>query len=217
VGHAGTLDPDATGLLVLCLGKATKSADRFSAQNKTYRVKFLLGRETDTYDSTGKTVVEKPVQVSQDDVKNAFARFEGEVEQRPPIYSAVKVSGRPLYDYARKGMSVQIPTRKVKIHSISILSFEGAEGEIEVNCSKGTYVRSLVHDVGQLLKTGAITTAIRRMSVGILTVEKSCPLDRIVESPEPFNVANPYLLSVQDALGIQPVLFPPYPSKQIHP
>ncbi|HLG18355.1 MAG TPA: tRNA pseudouridine(55) synthase TruB, partial [Bdellovibrionota bacterium] len=139
IGHAGTLDPDATGLLILCLGKATKLSMTLSEKDKTYRVGFLLGKETDTYDSVGQVLAERPVNATREAVESVLQGFVGTQVQRPPIYSAVKVKGRKLYEYARAGKPVEIPTRHVTIHSIQLLRLEGAEGEIEVACSKGTY------------------------------------------------------------------------------
>ncbi len=181
IGHTGTLDPDATGLLVLCVGKATKASAALSDVDKTYRVGFLLGVETDTYDSAGKIVARKEVSVSKDELQKVIDGFVGEQEQQVPMFSAVKVNGRKLYEYARRGIEITPPIRKVKIHSIDLNSYSSPEGELEVSCSKGTYVRALVHDIGKKLGTGAITTEIRRMRCGSVQVSQAVSLENVLQ------------------------------------
>ncbi|MFH1016881.1 MAG: tRNA pseudouridine(55) synthase TruB [Pseudomonadota bacterium] len=183
IGHTGTLDPDATGLLVICVGKATKSSATLSDVDKTYRVGFRLGVETDTYDETGDVVARNDdVSVSEGKLQETIRGFVGEQEQQVPLFSAVKVNGRKLYEYARKGIEVTPPTRQVKIHSIDLLSFASPNGEMEVSCSKGTYVRSLIHDMGKKLGTGAITTEIRRVQCGSVRVSEAVSLEEVMKA-----------------------------------
>jgi tRNA pseudouridine55 synthase len=182
IGHTGTLDPDATGLLLICVGKATKASAALSDVDKTYDVGFRLGVETDTYDSVGKVVATLEVNVSEEALKETIRGFEGEQEQQVPMFSAVKVNGRKLYEYARKGIEVTAPKRQVKIHSITLRSFNSPDGEMEVSCSKGTYVRSLIHDIGRKLKTGAITTEIRRVRCGTALVSDAVSLERMMKN-----------------------------------
>ena len=143
IGHAGTLDPDASGLLVLCFGKATKMAGGLTASDKIYEVEFTLGVRTDTFDSTGTVLEEKPCDVQRDALLAALQTFTGTLQQTVPIYSAVKIEGRRLYEYARKNIAVDLPTKEVQIHGIELMAFENPHGKIRVHCSKGTYVRSL--------------------------------------------------------------------------
>lgn len=200
IGHAGTLDPDATGLLTVCLGKATKVSALLAQSDKTYLVKFTLGVETNTYDSTGEIVAERPVNVDRVMLTQAIKGFLGSQQQKPPRFSAVKIAGKRLYEYAREGEEVELPVRNITIYSIRVLSFEGKEGELEVVCSKGTYVRSLVHDLGQALQTGGMTTAIRRTESGALRLEKALPLQKFLEAESAVKLAETVILPISAAL-----------------
>ncbi len=201
IGHAGTLDPDATGLLIICLGKATKVSSLIAEGDKSYRIGFRLGIETDTYDSTGKVVAERPVDVNEARLKAVAEMFLGEKKQRPPIYSAVKVQGKKLYEYARRGEKVEIPERSVRIHSITLIWYENGEGEMEVTCSKGTYVRSLIHDIGQHLGAGAVTTSIERMECGLLRSVDAVSLSAIESAVDPRALVHDRLMTVAAAFG----------------
>ncbi len=188
VGHTGTLDPQATGLMIICFGRTTKLSLKFSESDKIYQVRFLLGLETDTYDSTGKVIDKKPVNITEMKLEELILDFKGIQQQRPPLYSAVKVRGRKLYEYARRNIPVEAPLRTITIYSLKLLSYDSPRGVLEVNCSKGTYVRTLVHDIGQKLGVGAVAEAIRRTQSGMFRVEMALTLDQIQnnESPKAF-------------------------------
>jgi len=167
VGHAGTLDPFATGLLILCLGKATKLSSLLASENKGYIGVMKLGMETDTYDLHGKIVRKaEDFHVSEGEIKKVFSSFTGMLRQSPPIFSAVKFKGKPLYYWARKGIHVEPKQREVYIHKLELKQMEGEHVTFEVFCSKGTYVRSLVHDIGKRLGVGAVLVELRRIKSG---------------------------------------------------
>lgn len=169
-GHTGTLDPLASGLLPLCFGEATKfSADLLDA-DKTYVAMLKLGVRTESGDAEGAVIAMRPVTCSQADVEAALARFSGEIDQVPPMTSALKRDGRPLYELARQGITVEREARRVRIHAIRLLSFAGDAAEIEVRCSKGTYIRVLGDDIGEVLGCGAHLSALRRTGVADLTL-----------------------------------------------
>ena len=171
VGHAGTLDPMAEGVLLVCVGAAVRITEYLMDLPKVYRGTVHLGIETDTYDAEGEVVATHDVNVSEDALREALATFSGEIEQRPPAHSAIKVSGRPAYERARKGEEIELPLRKVNVYRLDLLRFEPPEVEIEVECSRGTYMRSLAHDLGQSLGCGAHLSALTRTRVGPFRVE----------------------------------------------
>lgn len=172
VGHAGTLDPFSTGLLVLLLGQGTKLSPFLMAGKKQYRAEIRLGIETDTYDPEGRVVQENPVpDLKESFVQKALEGFIGEIEQIPPAYSAVRVQGTRAYKLARKGAEVELPRRKVVVHAIDLLSVDLPRLTVEVVCSPGTYVRSLAHDLGRVLETGAHLSSLRRTASGSHKVE----------------------------------------------
>ena len=167
VGHAGTLDPLATGLLIICCGKKTKEISTYQGQEKSYTGTFLLGATTPSYDLETPIDQEYPIQhIHPDNVAEVAAQFEGEILQTPPVYSALKKDGKRLYDYARAGEEVSVPQRKVIIHHLTIASGSFPQIDFEVKCSKGTYIRSLAHDIGRALKSGAHLTSLRRIQIG---------------------------------------------------
>ncbi len=171
VGHAGTLDPLAEGVLLVCVGAAVRITEYLMDLPKVYRGTVCLGTETDTYDAEGEVVATHDVDVSDAALREALAAFSGEIEQRPPAHSAIKVGGRPAYERARKGERVELAPRTVTIHRLDLLRFEPPEAEIEVECSRGTYIRSLAHDLGQALGCGAHLSALTRTRVGPFPVE----------------------------------------------
>jgi tRNA pseudouridine55 synthase len=171
VGHAGTLDPLAEGVLLVCVGAAVRITEYLMDLPKVYRGTVRLGIETDTYDAEGEVAATHEVDVSEDVLREALTAFDGEIEQRPPAHSAIKVGGRPAYERARKGEKIDLPPRKVTIHRLELLRFQPPEVEIEVECSRGTYVRSLAHDLGQALGCGAHLSALTRTRVGPFRVE----------------------------------------------
>ena len=171
VGHAGTLDPMADGVLLVLVGPAVRITEYLMDLPKVYRGTVHLGVETDTYDAEGEVVATHDVSVSEDALREALAAFSGEIEQRPPAHSAIKIGGRPAYERARKGEEVELAPRKVTVYRLDLLRFEPPEVEIEVECSRGTYVRSLAHDLGLSLGCGAHLSALTRTRVGPFRLE----------------------------------------------
>lgn len=173
VGHAGTLDPMATGVLVLCIGPATRLSEYVMGSRKTYRACVQLGAETDTYDAEGAIVAENPAEVSEAAVVAALGQFCGTIEQIPPMYSAIKQGGRKLYDLARAGQEVERPARTVTVSRLDLIAFDFPLVELEIDCSPGTYIRSLAHDLGQAVGVGAFLRALERTASGSFTVDNA--------------------------------------------
>jgi len=165
IGHTGTLDPDAEGVLVVCLGKATKLCETLTDKDKSYEATLLLGKTTDTEDSSGKILTETKVYATEKEVEEAILSFVGEYDQIPPMYSAIKVNGKKLYELAREGIEIERKPRRVVIHSIEILSMELPYVKMKVSCGKGTYIRSLCRDIGEKLGCGGIMDKLVRSSV----------------------------------------------------
>lgn len=173
VGHAGTLDPFATGLLIILLGDATKRSDEFLKQDKVYEATILLGQVSSTGDPEGELTAISDIQPAEIDVRAALQKFIGEITQTPPAYSAIKINGQRAYKLARKGHDVEIPTRQVTIHSIDLLEYEYPTVKIRTHVSSGTYIRSLAEDIGTTLETGAYCSELRRISIGGMTIESA--------------------------------------------
>ena len=192
VGHAGTLDPMATGLLVVGVGRATRLLRYLSGLDKTYEGTGRLGSETDTLDADGDVVRTAEVAASRVDLARVMAGLTGEIQQKPPAYSAVKVGGRPLHRAARKGEEVEAPSRRVRIDSFELAAFDGTDFEFRVTCSGGTYVRSLVADVGNALGCGAHLVRLVRTRVGPFSLEDAVPLEEPGE-PKPVERAVSHL------------------------
>ena len=182
VGHTGTLDPMATGVLILCVGSYTKLVDNLTSKNKEYIAVMQLGLLTDTLDITGKTLKEESVNISKDQIYAAFKNFPREYNQEVPSYSAVKINGKKLYEYAREGVSVTLPKRIVNIYSLEILSIDGNRVTFKTSVSKGTYIRSLIRDLGVSLKTYASMRSLRRVSQGEFTIDKCLKISDITEN-----------------------------------
>ena len=180
-GHTGSLDPIATGLLPVCFGSATKAASFFLHADKTYWACIRLGETTSTGDRQGNVIEKKTVAASVRKIRKVVHSFEGEFEQIPPMYSAVKHKGAPLYKYARQGIDIKRKARKVKVHSIRLLKVDGDSIEIELTCSRGFYVRVLAEDIGELLDCGGHVQALRRLGVGQLQVDDSFTIPQIEE------------------------------------
>ena len=181
VGHAGTLDPLATGLLIICTGKMTKQIDQFQAQEKEYTGEILLGKTTPSYD--GETEVDKEYDITHIDEKlihDTTQQFLGEIEQYPPIFSAIKVDGKRSYELARKGKEVEIKSRKITIKAFEITHIDIPTIHFRVVCSKGTYIRSLAHDFGQALKAGAYLTGLVRTRIGDFKCSDAYNLEDLV-------------------------------------
>lgn len=175
-GHTGTLDPMATGLLPLCFGEATKFAGELLDADKSYRATLRLGVTTDTADAEGRVLETRPVAVTEQQSRAAMADFRGEIEQIPPMYSALKRDGKPLYEYARQGVELERAPRRVTIHRLELIAFSGDQAIIDVDCSKGTYVRTLAADIGEVLGCGAHLSALRRTRIGDLDVARAIGL-----------------------------------------
>lgn len=183
VGHTGTLDPMATGVLPVCFGKATRIIEYYDDDFKTYEAEMKLGMVTDTLDSTGTVLETKPVDVSEEDVIQAIDSFRGWITQIPPKYSALKVNGKPLYKYAREGVEVEIKSRKIYVEDIQPVEVNLRENRIlfRVTCSKGTYIRTICDDIGKKLGCGGTMTALQRTQSGCFRVEEARTLPEILE------------------------------------
>lgn len=203
VGHTGTLDPGATGLLVLCLGVATRLSEHLTGLDKVYEGVMRFGLVTDSYDLDGKIVAESPVpELSIQDIQTACQAFTGDILQTPPMVSAVKVGGERLYKIARQGETVERPARPVTVREFDVLSYEPPDAAIRVRCTRGTYVRSLCHDVGQALGCGGALAALRRTFVGNYGVADALPVDAFTDRESVQN----RLLTINDALDLPTVL-----------
>lgn len=200
VGHAGTLDPEATGVLVVCLGQATRIVEYLAGAGKTYRAGIELGIATDTYDAAGKVVARgDPSSVTLPQVQQVLESFRGPLAQVPPMHSAVHYRGRRLYELARQGVEVDREPRPVEIHRLELLDWHPPGLAIEVSCSGGTYVRSLAHDIGQALGCGAHLSRLVRMQCGPYQVEESVPL-AVLEEAFRSGGWQPYLHPLDDVL-----------------
>ncbi len=233
IGHAGTLDPLATGVLLLCLGRATRLVEYLVGQTKAYMAVLRLGQSTATYDAEGDVVAERPfAHVTPALVEEALAHFRGSIQQRPPAYSAIKQAGQPLYKLARQGVPVERPLRSVTISALQMTCWNPPFVQLALACSSGTYVRSLAHDLGEVLGCGAHLTALRRTAVGSFTLADAVPLDALtpqnlpeyVRPPETAVAHLPILsLSASDARALQmgqcvprQPTHPPHPLARIH-
>ncbi len=178
VGHTGTLDPIATGVLPICIGKATKLSDELLSENKVYKVKMLLGVETDTYDITGKIVFANTLNEDEIYIKERIKRFIGKSSQIPPIYSAIKIKGKKAYEYARNGENVSLKPREIEIFNIDDIDVNLRKRQVSfvVSCTKGTYIRSLVHDIGIKLGCGATMIELKRIKTGDFDINDSIDL-----------------------------------------
>ncbi|MEZ8027294.1 tRNA pseudouridine(55) synthase TruB [Enterovibrio norvegicus] len=207
-GHTGALDPLATGMLPICFGEATKFSQFLLDSDKRYRVVAKLGERTNTSDSDGEVVETRDVNVNLEQLEGFIAGFRGETMQVPSMFSALKFEGKPLYEYARAGIEVPREARKITVYEISLLRFEGDEIEMEVHCSKGTYIRTIVDDLGEMLGCGAHVTALRRIGVSHYPVEKMVTLEQLEELLEqareqgiqPRELLDPLLLSLDSAV-----------------
>ena len=184
IGHTGTLDPDATGVLPVCLGNATKVCDMLTDSDKTYQAVLLLGKETDTQDMTGTVLAEKPVTADEQMVTEVIRSFCGEQMQIPPMYSALKVNGQKLCDLARAGKTVERKARQITVYDIVICDMDLPRVTIEVHCSKGTYIRTLCHDIGQKLGCGGCMESLRRTRAAGFTIEQALTLSQVQQAKE---------------------------------
>ena len=185
IGHGGTLDPLATGVLPVFVGRATRGVEFFEHAEKTYEAVLHLGLSTDTEDITGTVLSEKPVSVNEETFLAVLDQFRGEIQQIPPMYSAIKINGQKLYDLARKGKEVERQSRSVTIHRLEYLSFDGTFAKLLVHCSKGTYIRTLCKDIGEALGCGGCMEALRRVAAGSYTQQQAVPLQTLIETQTP--------------------------------
>lgn len=204
VGHGGTLDPMATGVLPVFVGRATRAAEFAAGGDKEYIATLRLGVITDTQDTTGTVLETRPVSVTDAALAGCLARFLGDIRQIPPMYSAIKQDGKRLYELARAGKEVERAPRPVTIHGLEVLSRAGDEVSLRVACSKGTYVRTLCHDIGQALGCGGAMAALRRTRAAGFTQEQAVALEQILAHPDPRALLLPVdaLFSVHSALTV---------------
>ena len=200
VGHTGTLDPDATGVLPILVGNATKLSDLIMADEKKYMAHVILGITTTTDDTSGEIIGKKPVDVKEKQIIEAVEKFVGEIEQIPPMYSAIKVDGKKLYQLARRGEEIERKPRKLTIHSIEISNFDGTSFDMVVHCGKGTYIRALCRDIGVALGTGAAMGDLERTKSGVFTKETSYTLKEIEKSVQSGEIKN-LLIPPDNVLG----------------
>ena len=184
IGHGGTLDPMATGVLPVFVGRATRGVEFFEHAEKTYETVLRFGITTDTEDTTGKILTQQEVHLTREDVEAVLPKFRGDILQVPPMYSALKVNGQKLYDLARKGREVERQPRPITIHELTLLDFEGNEAKLRVRCSKGTYIRTLCKDIGEALGCGGCMAELRRVQAGEYTLEGSVPLYDLLKISE---------------------------------
>lgn len=205
IGHTGTLDPEAEGVLPVVLGKATRLVDMLTEKEKTYEALLHLGIETDTQDMTGSVLRELPVTVTEEDVKKTVETFLGEQQQIPPMYSALKVDGKKLYELAREGKTVERKPRTVYFREIRILEMELPLVRISVTCSKGTYIRTLCHDIGQKLGCGGCMEELLRTKSGQFSLEDSLTLGQIQTLADQGEIEE-HLIEIREILGEYPAL-----------
>ena len=191
IGHGGTLDPMATGVLPVFVGRATRGVEFFEHAEKTYEAVLRLGLLTDTEDTSGTVLEERPVAVTEGQLLVALEQFRGDILQIPPMYSALKVNGQKLYDLARKGKEVERQPRLITIHELELLGFDGRDARLRVRCSKGTYIRTLCKDIGLALGCGGCMAALRRTAAGAYTEEEAVKLEALIESEDPEGFLRP--------------------------
>lgn len=199
-GHTGTLDPMATGVLPVAVGNATRFIELLPSHDKGYRASFRLGTTTDTLDITGTVLTISENIPDEDKVKDVIAHFKGEIEQLPPMYSAIKKDGKRLYELARQGIKVEREKRTITIYNCDFVSHSGDEYTIDVKCSKGTYIRSLISDIGEILGCGAVMTSLRRTFSNGFSIDEAHTEDELKSAEDP----NVFLISVDKALAEYP-------------
>ena len=202
IGHGGTLDPMATGVLPVFVGRATRGVEFFEHAEKTYETVLRLGITTDTEDITGTVLSEQDAFVTGSQLEAVLERFRGEIMQIPPMYSAIKIGGQKLVDLARKGKEVERKPRPVTIHELTLLGMEADGIHLRVRCSKGTYIRTLCKDIGEALGCGGCMAALRRVSAGSYTIEEAVPLKELIESVDP----GKYLRDVDTMFSAHPAV-----------
>jgi len=181
-GHTGTLDPRASGVLVILIGPAVRLSEYVSASDKRYQAVIRLGANTDTYDSDGQVTRTNPIDVTEEQFETELKKFIGEIEQTPPPFSAIKMQGRPAYEMAREGEEVEMQPRIINVYSLDIIEWAPPEVTVDVHCSSGTYVRSLAYELGEKLGCGAMLAGLRRTKSGRFTLKDAVPLRKLIES-----------------------------------
>ncbi|MBG3080810.1 tRNA pseudouridine(55) synthase TruB [Proteus mirabilis] len=213
-GHTGALDPLATGMLPICLGEATKFSQFLLDSDKRYRVIARLGQRTDTSDAHGEVIQERPVQFTQQALDDALESFRGETLQVPSMYSALKHQGKPLYEYARQGIEVEREARPITVYELQFIRWEGDELELEIHCSKGTYIRTIIDDLGEKLQCGAHVIFLRRLEVADYPKERMVTLEQLramienaqTAQEDPFTALDALLLPMDTAVAHFPVV-----------
>ena len=191
IGHGGTLDPMATGVLPVFVGRATRGVEFFEHAEKTYEATLLLGTTTDTEDTSGTILEQKEVHISETEFLSILPRFRGKIMQVPPMYSALKVNGQKLVDLARKGKTVERQPREIEIFQLDLVEFSGNTARLRVRCSKGTYIRTLCKDIGEALGCGGCMAQLRRVQAGEYTIEESVPLQILLDAENPEQYLRP--------------------------
>lgn len=206
IGHGGTLDPMATGVLPVFLGRSTRAVEFFEHAEKTYVATVRLGLITDTQDIVGNPLETREACVSEEEMQTVLSRFTGKIQQIPPMYSAIKIGGKKLYELARAGKEIERKPREITIFSLTARHLEANDWELTVHCSKGTYVRTLCHDIGMALGCGGCMAALRRIQAGSYTLTQSLPLPSIIEHENPESLLLPVdsLFSAYPALTLTP-------------
>jgi len=197
IGHTGTLDPIATGLMVICVNKGCKLVELLTNHDKTYIATVLMGKRTDTYDITGKVLEEKEYHVTKEEVEKTLQSFIGKYNQEVPLYSSIKVNGKKLYEYARNNIKVTLPVHEVEIYSIELLDFNDKTFSFEVHVSKGTYIRSLINDIGIRMNIPMTMQELRRTKVGEFDISSSKHVDDINEND---------IIPIKDAINIKQII-----------
>jgi tRNA pseudouridine55 synthase len=202
IGHGGTLDPMATGVLPVFVGRATRGVEFFEHAEKAYETVIRLGLTTDTEDTSGTVISEQDVNISEEEFLNILPKFRGKIQQIPPMYSALKVNGQKLCDLARKGREVERQPREIEIFELECLAFSGNTARLRVRCSKGTYIRTLCKDIGEALGCGGCMAELRRVSAGEYTIAEAVPLQELLDTEEP----EKYLRSVDTMFRNHPAV-----------
>ena len=205
IGHGGTLDPMATGVLPIFIGKATRAAEYLENADKEYVAGLRLGLVTDTHDITGNTLSISEISVSTDDLLATLPRFLGAQKQIPPMYSAIKIGGKKLYELARRGVEVERPARDINISNIELLGGNGAEFKLKISCSKGTYIRTLCHDIGEALGCGGVMSSLRRTKAGIFSINEAHELDQVLKAAESADVTK-HMLMIDKVFSMYPAI-----------
>ena len=191
IGHGGTLDPMATGVLPVFVGRGTRGVEFFEHAEKTYEATLRLGLTTDTEDTSGTVLTQQEMDISEEDILGILPQFRGKIQQIPPMYSALKVNGQKLYDLARKGKEVERQPREIEIFKLECLEVRGNEARLLVHCSKGTYIRTLCKDIGAALGCGGCMAALRRVTAGEYTIDEAVPLQTLVDCADPEQYLRP--------------------------